>query len=122
MRRALIAFLVFGFLSGFAATMHHSSKKQSAPKLSSKKSRTKNFQSDGNFDFLYGQWELLNAQGITSRKPSSNDESAGNFVFEEDIYVDSALAKANGSCNSGVEFEKYALGQHRAFLKEAKKL
>lgn len=115
MKNALIAFLVLGFFFGFAATKSKSQlKKQSSKKVKSHQIE--------NFDFLYGQWELLNAQDIKSRKPSSLEESSLNFVLEEDIYLESDATKANVSCDDGVEFKKYSLGRHRAFIKEAKNL
>ena len=117
MKNALIAFLVLGFFFGFAATK---SKKVKSKAPTSKKLQHK--QQIENFDFLYGQWELLNAQGLNSRKPSSLEEASLNFVLEDDIYLESNASKAKASCDSGVEFKKFTNSEHRAFLKEAKKL
>ncbi len=113
MKKALIAFLALGFFFGFAAT------KPIKVKDKQKKIQPRQIE---NFDFLYGQWELLNAQNVKSREPASLIESSLSFVLEEDIYLESNASKANAKCDDGVEFKKYSLGRHRAFIKEAKKL
>ncbi len=116
MKKALIAFLTLGFFFGFAAT------KSSKVKVKPQTKKHIQLRQIENFNFLYGQWELLNAQNIKSRKPASLEDSSLNFVLEEDIYLESNATKANAVCNDGVEFKKYSLGRHRAFIKNAKNL
>ncbi len=117
MKKALIAFLVLGFFFGFAAT------KSKKPKVTSNvREQLKQKNQIENFEFLYGQWELLNAHGVSSRKPSSLEDKSLNFVLEEDIYLESNATKANAGCDSGVEFKKFSKSEHSAFIKEAKKL
>ncbi len=118
MKKALIAFLALGFFFGFAATKSQKLKLQKQT-LTQKKTKVSPLE---NFDFLYGQWELLNAQDIKSRKPSSLEEASLNFVLEDDIYLASGATKANAECENGVEFKKYSKGEHRAFIKGAKSL
>jgi hypothetical protein len=114
MRRTLIAFLVLGFFFGFAATK---TKKDKVTPLTKKQIEQKEID---NFDFLYGQWELLSTQGIKSRQPSSLEDKSINFVLEEDIYLESNATKANSTCEAGVEFKKFGKGDHKAFIKLAK--
>lgn len=116
MKKALMAFLVLGFVFGFAATK---SKKVKVKPQAKKQLKQKEID---NFDFLYGQWEMLNAHGVKSRNPSSLEDKSLNFVLEEDIYLESNAARANADCDDGVEFKKYSNSEHRTFLKEAKTL
>lgn len=117
MKKALIAFLFLGFVFGFAATKSKKVKIGPAPTKAAPAAKAHTVE---NFDFLYGQWELLNSQGIKSRKPASLDDKSLNFVLEEDIYLESDAAAANAGCESGVEFRKFTKGQHRAYIKQVK--
>jgi hypothetical protein len=107
MKYSLIAFLAVGFIFGFAATV--SDKK--APAVVA-----------DNFDFLYGQWEVLGAQGLKDRKPASLDDKSLNFVLEEDVYLDSNAVKANGDCSSGVAFQRFSRSEQKDFLKRARSM
>lgn len=115
MKRAFAAFLFLGFVFGFAATTHRSEKNERRGTVIQKAI-------EENFDFLYGKWELLNAQGIKSRSPASLDDKTLNFVLEDDIYLDSDAVRADANCDSGVEFSRHSKSDHDKFLKKAKSL